>query len=166
MADEYQGVITYESLIAEQKAFVARNAKNCEDVLPISVFLLMIAKTDPGPNGGMPSKPTLSDRQLDAIRRSYYVSIPEPGSNLGIISSQIILQPRQQSNLNIKHVKSENHGMPSTSGEDESSMCPLPIDWYSNDNFRHVIKNFTHKIQTPCCCLTRQCYMLCTCQCL
>jgi len=32
--------------------------------------------------------------------------------------------------------------MISTSGDDESSMCPLLIDWYSNDNFRHVIKKF------------------------
>lgn len=100
MSRGYNNVI-FTCLTEPMQEFVRHNAKSEDDILPLCTYIRQLQAV--GRN--RPRKNTLTPGQLEKIRNCYLFTIPEPGTNFGIIMCKNFLQPRQQDNFDIKKPK-------------------------------------------------------------
>lgn len=119
--------VIYTCMNGSLKEFVRNNAKRHEDILPLCTFVRQLEAA----GRPFPKSKLLKDRQLEKIRSCYHLTVPEPGSNFGIMMCKSFLQPRQQNNFDIKKPKSVV--------EKEND-----YDWrfFSNANAIHEVERF------------------------
>lgn len=117
----------FTCLNEQAKEFVKINAKCENDVLPLCTYIRQLAAA----GRCSPRNWILTNKQLEKIRLCYQFTIPEPGTNFGIIMCKNFLQPRQQDNFDIKKPKSII-----VKGNN------LSMIFYSNSDWKRDVDNF------------------------
>lgn len=93
--------VIYTCLEESHKKFVMKNARRDQDILPLCTYVRQLEAA----GRPYPKNDSLNDEQLDKIRSCYHLTVPEPGTNFGILMCKTFLQPKQQNNFDVKKLK-------------------------------------------------------------